>query len=174
LQSFTHVDIPVLVGFKNNIIYYSETCFYTVFIILSPYTEFLNMITCGEFKKNRRIQIKNGNLSNPETVNTVHIWLSVTGGNVEWCSVSSTSHYLSLGDSGKDKRQFTPAISVICNVNKLRDCSDSDVDRSVWLSYLFYPSHGTVMLWQTETKTSEEGGKQNCDVSSCWKYLMFN
>jgi hypothetical protein len=127
-----------------------------VFIILSPYTKFLNMKPCGEFKKNRRIQIKNGNLSNPETVNTVHIWLSVTGGNVEWCSVSSTRHYFSLGDSGKDKRQFTPAISVICNANKLRDCSDSDVDRNVWLSCLFYSSHGTVMLWQTETKTSDE------------------
>jgi len=86
----------------------------------------------------------------------MHIWLSVTGGNVEWCSVSSTRHYLSLGDSGKDKRQFTPAIYVIRNVDKLLDCLDGSVDRNLFLSCLFYPSHGTVTIWQTENKTSEE------------------
>jgi len=59
--------------------------------------------------------------------------------------LAHTRHYLSLGDSGKDKRQFTPAISVICNVDKLWDCFDGSVDRNLLLSCLFYPSHGTVI-----------------------------
>ena len=88
----------------------------------------------------------------------MHIWLSVTGGNVEWCSVSSTRHYLSLGDSGKDKRQFTTAISVVCNVDKLCDCFDTSFDRNLLFSCLFYPSNGTVTIWQTEKKTSVELG----------------
>jgi hypothetical protein len=88
----------------------------------------------------------------------MHVWMSVTEGNVEWCSVSSTRHYLSLGDSGKDKRQFTLAITVICNVDNLWDCFDSSVERNLLLSCLLHPSHRTVMIWRTENKTSEELG----------------
>jgi len=103
--------------------------------------------------------------SNKKTVtfHTLKLWTPctygcVTEGNVEWCSVSSTRHYLSVGDSGKDKRQFTPAIFVICNVDKLWDCFDSSVDGNLLIYCLFYPSHGTVTIWRTENKSSEELG----------------